>query len=173
MAWSETKDIGHEAAGENSQAQLTFCKKTKSAKSTLNVIVEPKETDYEQGSADVAKSLADWQLHKKLTLKWQLRKVPMSFNHSESFDLSNKSDEDIAVVHHWIKGVGNRCAEVRIWAEDNLCSSCLLIQEKKITKIQSISTTLHHVSHDTCKMHGRDIKIRYFGSILILESEKD
>ena len=49
----------------------------------------------------------------------------------------------------------------------------LLIQEKKITKIQSISTTLHRVSHDTCKMHGRDIKIRYFGSILILESEKD
>ena len=30
-----------------------------------------------------------------------------------------------------------------------------------------------HVEHDTCKMHGRDIKIRYFGSILILESEKD
>ena len=52
-------------------------------------------------------------------------------------------------------------------------SSCLLIQEKKITKIQRISTTLHHVSHDTCKMHGRDIKIRYCGSILILESEKD
>ena len=49
----------------------------------------------------------------------------------------------------------------------------LLIQEMKITKIQSISTTLHHVEHDTCKMHGRDIKIRYFGSILILESEKD
>ena len=24
-----------------------------------------------------------------------------------------------------------------------------------------------------CKIHGRDIKIRYFGSILILESEKD
>ena len=56
---------------------------------------------------------------------------------------------------------------------DNLCSSYLLIQEKKITKIQSISTTLHHVSRDTCKMHGRDIKMRYFGSILILESEKD
>ena len=63
--------------------------------------------------------------------------------------------------------------EVRIWAEDKLCSSYLLIQEKKITKIQSISTTLHHVSRDTCKMHGRDIKMRYFGSILILESEKD
>ena len=44
--------------------------------------------------------------------------------------------------------------------------------EKKIKKIQNISTTLHRVSHDTCKMHGRDIKIRYFGSILILESKK-
>ena len=63
--------------------------------------------------------------------------------------------------------------EVRIWVEDNVCSSYLLIQEKKITKIQSISTTLHRVSHDTCKIHGRGIKIRYFGSILILESEKD
>ena len=52
-------------------------------------------------------------------------------------------------------------------------SSCLLIQETKITEIQSISTTLYHVLHDTCKMHERDIKIRYFGSILILESEKD
>ena len=63
--------------------------------------------------------------------------------------------------------------EVKIWAEDKQCSSCLLIQEMKITKIQSFSTTLHHVLHDTCKMHGRDIKTRYFGSILILESEKD
>ena len=38
--------------------------------------------------------------------------------------------------------------EVRIWAEDKLCSSYLLIQEMKITKIQSISTTLYHVSRD-------------------------
>ena len=30
-------------------------------------------------------------------------------------------------------------------------------QDKKTTKIQSISTTLYHVLHDTCKMHGRDI----------------
>ena len=57
--------------------------------------------------------------------------------------------------------------------KDNLCSSCLLIQEKKTTKIQSISTTLYRVLHDTCKIHGRDIKMRYLGSILILESEKD
>ena len=42
----------------------------------------------------------------------------------------------------------------------------------KVTETLNILTSLYHVSHDTCKMHGRDIKIRYFGSILILESEK-
>ena len=40
-------------------------------------------------------------------------------------------------------------------------------------KDQSISTSLHHVLHDTCTEHGRDIKMQYFGSILILESRKD
>ena len=40
-------------------------------------------------------------------------------------------------------------------------------------KILHILTSLHHVERDTCTVHGRDIKIRYFGSILILESEKD
>ena len=64
------------------------------------------------------------------------------------------------------------CLEVRIWAEDNLCSSCLLIQETKTTKIQRILTTLYRVMHDTCKTLGKGIKIRYFGSILILESSK-
>ena len=63
--------------------------------------------------------------------------------------------------------------EVKICADDKLCSSYLLIQEMKITKIQSISTTLHHVLHDTCKIHGREFKMRYFGSMLILESKKD
>ena len=48
-----------------------------------------------------------------------------------------------------------------------------VIQEKKTTKIQNISTSLYHVSRDTCTPHGRDIKTRYFGSILILRSEKD
>ena len=43
----------------------------------------------------------------------------------------------------------------------------------KVTETLNILTSLHHVSRDTCKMHGRDIKTRYFGSILILESEKD
>ena len=43
----------------------------------------------------------------------------------------------------------------------------------KTTKIQRILTTLYRVMHDTCKTPGKGIKIRYFGSILILESEKD
>ena len=38
---------------------------------------------------------------------------------------------------------------------------------------ERMSTTLYHVLHDTCKIHGREIKTRYFGSTLILESEKD
>ena len=42
----------------------------------------------------------------------------------------------------------------------------------KITKIQIFLTTLYHVLHDTCKIHGRDIKTRCFGSILILESKE-
>ena len=43
----------------------------------------------------------------------------------------------------------------------------------KVTEILNILTSLYHVSRDTCTMHGRDIKTRYFGSILILESKKD
>ena len=38
---------------------------------------------------------------------------------------------------------------------------------------QNILTSLYHVLHDTCTEHGRDVKMRYFGSILILESKKD
>ena len=38
---------------------------------------------------------------------------------------------------------------------------------------EHIDYSAYRVSHDTCKMHGKGIKIRYFGSILILESEKD
>ena len=54
-----------------------------------------------------------------------------------------------------------------------MCFSFQLNQEMKITKIQSISTSLHYVLHDTCTEHGTNIKMRYFGSILILESKKD
>ena len=55
----------------------------------------------------------------------------------------------------------------------NGVSSCLLIQEMKVTKTLNILTSLYHVSRDTCTVHGRGIKTRYFGSILILESKKD
>ena len=33
----------------------------------------------------------------------------------------------------------------------------------KVTEIQNILTSLHHVLHDTCTKHGRGIKTRYFG----------
>ena len=36
-----------------------------------------------------------------------------------------------------------------------------------------VLTSLYHVSRDTCTVHGRGIKMRYFGSILILRSVKD
>ena len=55
----------------------------------------------------------------------------------------------------------------------NSISSCLLIQEMKVTETLNILTFLYHVSRDTCTVHGRDIKTRYFGSILILESKRD
>ena len=41
-------------------------------------------------------------------------------------------------------------------------------QETKITKILNILTSLYHVEHGTCTVHGRGIKTRYSGSILIL-----
>ena len=63
--------------------------------------------------------------------------------------------------------------EVKIWAEDSQYSSCPLIQETKITKILNILTSLYHVERDTCTVHGRGIKTRCSGSILILRSKKD
>ena len=63
--------------------------------------------------------------------------------------------------------------EVKIWAEDRQYSSCPLIQETKITNILNILTSLYHVERDTCTVHGRDIKTRYFGSTLILQFGKD
>ena len=63
--------------------------------------------------------------------------------------------------------------EVKIWAEDRQYSSCPLIQETKVTKILNLLTSLYHVERDTCTVHGRSIKTRYFGLILILRSEKD
>ena len=58
-------------------------------------------------------------------------------------------------------------------AEDRQYSSCPLIQETKTTEILNILTSLYHVEHDTCKIHGKDIKILYFGLILILRSKRD
>ena len=53
------------------------------------------------------------------------------------------------------------------------CSSCLLLQEMKVTETLNMLTSLYHVSRDTCTVHGKGIKTRYFGSILILRSKKD
>ena len=63
--------------------------------------------------------------------------------------------------------------EVKIWAKDKQCSFCLLIQEMKVTETLNVLTSLYHVSRDTCTVHGRGMKTRYFGSILILRSVKD
>ena len=63
--------------------------------------------------------------------------------------------------------------EVKIWAQDRQYSSCLLIPGAKIIKILNILTSLYHVEHNTCAMHGRNIKTRYFGLILILRFERD
>ena len=62
---------------------------------------------------------------------------------------------------------------VRIQAEDKQYSSCPLIQETKIMKILNILTFPYHVEHDTCTVHGRNIKTRYFGLILIFRSNRD
>ena len=43
----------------------------------------------------------------------------------------------------------------------------------KDIKILNILTSLYHVEHNTCTVHGRNIKTRYFGLILILRFEKD
>ena len=49
----------------------------------------------------------------------------------------------------------------------------LLILQTKVMKILNILTSLYHVEHNTCTVHGRNIKTRYFGSILILRFERD
>ena len=43
----------------------------------------------------------------------------------------------------------------------------------KIIKILNILTSLYHVERNTCTVHGRSIKTRYSGLILILRSKKD
>ena len=51
-------------------------------------------------------------------------------------------------------------------------SFCLLIPETKGIKILQRLTSLCHVVHNTCTVHGRNIKTRYFGLILIFRFEK-
>ena len=41
-------------------------------------------------------------------------------------------------------------------------SFCLLIQEMKVTETLNVLTSLYHVSHDTCTVHGRGIKTGFF-----------
>ena len=43
----------------------------------------------------------------------------------------------------------------------------------KIIKILNILSSLYHVERDTCTVHGRSIKTRYFGLIFILRSKED
>ena len=43
----------------------------------------------------------------------------------------------------------------------------------QVSETLNILTSLYHVERDTCTVHGRCIKTRYFGSILTLESKKD
>ena len=49
----------------------------------------------------------------------------------------------------------------------------LLMQEMKVIKNLNVLISLYHVSRDTCTAYRKGIKTQYFGSILILRSEKD
>ena len=53
--------------------------------------------------------------------------------------------------------------EVRIRARDKRYSSCLMIFRTKVTRILTRLTWMYHVMHNTCTMHGKDIKTRYIG----------
>ena len=46
-------------------------------------------------------------------------------------------------------------------------------RDKKVTRILMWLTWMYHVVHNTCTMHGRYIKTRYFGLISILRFGKD
>ena len=63
--------------------------------------------------------------------------------------------------------------EVKIRARDRYYSSCLLILGTKVTRILTRLTWMYHVVHNTCTMHGRDIKTRYIGSTSILRLGND
>ena len=57
--------------------------------------------------------------------------------------------------------------------KDRQYSSCLLILWTKVSRILMILTWMYHVMHNTCTMHGRDIKTQFSGSTSILLSRKD
>ena len=64
--------------------------------------------------------------------------------------------------------------EVRIPARDKQYSFCLLIlRDKEHKDPENIDFWMYHVVHNTCTTHGRNIKTRYIGSILILRFGKD
>ena len=63
--------------------------------------------------------------------------------------------------------------EVKIWATDRQYSFCLWIPWTKTIRILIRSTWMHRVMHNTCIMHGRNIKIRCVGSTSILLWRKD
>ena len=56
---------------------------------------------------------------------------------------------------------------------DRQYSSCLLILLTKVTRTLMILTWMYHVMHNSCTMHGRDIKTRYIGLTSILLLRKD
>ena len=62
--------------------------------------------------------------------------------------------------------------EVKIQARDRQYSLCPLIPETKAIKILQRLTSINHVEHNTCTVHGRSIKTRYFGLILTLRLKK-
>ena len=62
--------------------------------------------------------------------------------------------------------------EVKIWAEDRQYSSCPLIQETQIIKILNILTSLYHVEHDTCTVHGRKHQDAVFWVVIDLAIKK-
>ena len=78
-----------------------------------------------------------------------------------------RSKKEISVLHWRFR---NNC---RIQATDRQYSFCLLILETKSIRILNILTWMYRVVHNTCIKHGRNIKTRYIGSILILQFGKD
>ena len=56
---------------------------------------------------------------------------------------------------------------------NSILTACWLILWTKVTKILTRFTWMFHVMHNTCTMHGRDIKTQYTGSTSILLLRKD